>query len=460
VNKDDSSPLRPATSFRWIVLALCAYALAWAALNISIVHPLHRESIRIKGPGGKLCPGSVWTAGAPKAVILLGHGIGANQGNMATVADAFARNGYAAVAIDFWGHGRSREKFDWRSNAVQVEAWCRWARLRFNNLPLAYLGHSMGGEAGDRAFRAGLKVDAFVSLGMLPRRIPECKTLVAFGRFEELFSLEQARTAAQGKADVLVSPYSDHAFESVDPVLISGILSWVDKALGFNDNPAFPWGRWSLAIIALSIGTAAIFLLAHQITALVRAKSCEQVVAAPPGALNPFRIAARAFRCSGGAKPPLTKPFFASALRGIAFGLAVVLLLSLLISANIYTCWLDQPERCLTWLVAFLALTPLSLFIAGALERFPFGAIFRRFAVAALTWAVPLTIIGLALQRTGPGIAFLGMMLGLLAGISIFISAVYAIAVHAAQDYRAGGCAASLVLAWSIAFCFPLSRGF
>jgi len=441
-----------------IVGGACAYLCAWVALNLFVAGGVDREAVRIDGPDGKPCVGTVWTLAAPKAVIVVGHGVTANQGVMAAAASTFARNGYVAVTIDFWGHGRSRERFDWRSNPAQVNAWCDWARARFAGLPLAYLGHSMGGEAGDRAFRDGPSVDAFVSMGMLPREVPACKTLFAFGRFEELFSAERARRVADGKADVLISPFSDHTLEAADPVLLQGIVAWLDQGFGFDGPVTFPWRRWSAKLIAAIVGCAAALILAEQAVALWprSQRTNDTTPTGPPGRFNAFRIAARALGCTGTATPPRSGGFVYAAVRGIVFGAVLVVLLSGLLTANIYTCRLDHPERCVTWLILAAVMTPLFLATARALERFPLETTFRRFAVGALTRATPLLVLCVVFELMGPGIAFLGMMLGILALVFVFISGVYALATRGTGDYRSGALACGVTLAWITAFWFPL----
>jgi len=452
-----------------ILTGACAYLLAWAVMNVFVVSGLQREAVRFDGPGGKTCLGTVWTPRAPKAVILIGHGVTANQGAMATVANAFVRNGYAAVTLDFWGHGRSREKFDWSSNAAQVNAWCDWARDRFKGLPLAYLGHSMGGMAGDLAFRNTAKVQAFVSMGMLPNQTPACKTLLAFGRFEEIFSADQARRMAQDKMDVLISPFSEHCLEAGDPVLLQGIIAWVNKTLGFGNQATFPWVRWGLMLLAAAIGCMAALLLAEQAAMLLRQPAQppareRQSPDWPPNKpqcscaspLNPFRIAAWALRCKGDATPPRSGSFLSAAIRGIAFSAVLIVLLSWILTTNIYTCSLNHPQRCLMWLILIPPMVFLFSMTARALERIPLSTTFQRFAVGALTRAVPLLAMCLLLELLGPGIAFIGMAFGILALVFVFISAIYALATRGAGDYRSGAIASGITLAWITAFWFPL----
>lgn len=452
---------RSGNRLRAILVGAILFAAAWVVSNVFVVGGLQREAVSIAGPGGKPCLGTVWTPSAPRAVVVLGHGVTANQGVMALAANAFARNGFVAVTIDFWGHGRSRERFDWTSNHLQVNAWCAWARSRFPELPLAYLGHSMGGEAGDRAFRDTPSVDAFVSMGMLPRKVPACKTLLAFGRFEELFSAEHARERAQDKADVLVSPYSDHTGEAADPVLIQGIIAWTNGALGLDGAATFPWTRWTLLLLATALGCLAALALAEQATALFR--PANQVSGggppAPPGRYNVFRAAAWVLRCTGDAAPPRAGSLISAAVRGVVFSAVLVVLLSWLFTTNIYTCSLMHPERCVTWLVLIPIMVGLFALTSRALERLPLRTAFQRFAVGALTRAVPLLVVCLVLQLLGPGIAFLGMMFGILALVFMFIAGVHALATRGAADYRSGAVACGITLSWITAFWFPLVWG-
>jgi len=87
---------------RPLLIAVCADVVAWAVLNVVIVSGAEREVLRIDGPGGKPCLGTMWTPRAPKAVILLGHGVTANQGVTATAANAFACGMTLAWITAFW----------------------------------------------------------------------------------------------------------------------------------------------------------------------------------------------------------------------------------------------------------------------------------------------------------------------------------------------------------------------
>jgi len=444
-----------------VVAAIGAYLLALALMRASIPSGVQREWVSIGGPQGEPCSATMWTPRAPKGVILLGHGVSSNRGVMATAAKAFARNGYAAVAFDFWGHGRSRERFDWRSNPAQVLAWCGWARERYQGLPLAYLGHSMGGFSGAEAFTEPAAVDAFVALGALPRSWPSCPTLVAAGRFEELFTPAEAGHRASGHADVIISPYSNHALETWDPKLLSRIVSWVDHTLGFPSGTTFPWLRWGLALLGTIVGCVAALHLAEALAGIrhPHARPAEPREGRRRWSANPYRVAGRMFGCKGIATPPRSGGMPLAALRGIVFAAVFITLLSFLLSGHIFTCSLNHPGRCLVW----LALAPcMALFVftdTWLLERVPLKNARGRFAVAALTRAVPLLAAGMALRFVGSGLAFAGMLLGILAFVLVMLSAIHTMATRGAEDYCAGAFASAIVLAWTISFWLPYAWG-
>ncbi|HNR33896.1 MAG TPA: alpha/beta fold hydrolase [Candidatus Hydrogenedentes bacterium] len=458
MHNDHDGKSRPAANKgRRFVAAAGVYALALIAMKIIFVAGIERRSVRIDGPGGKPCLGTAWIPPSPKAAIVIGHGVTANRGYMAVAANAFARNGYAVAAIDFWGHGRSRERFDWPSNGDQVKTWCRWVRTHFEGLPLAYLGHSMGGAAGDAAFRDETPVEAFVSMGMLPRNAPACRTLIAMGQFEELFSVSRAREVAKDKADVLASPFSDHMLEPFDPLLIKGIMDWTGAALGLDTPGSFPWFHGALLLMAVLAGCSAAMRLAEQAASFPTPPQQAPGTLPMPGRFNAFRIAAWAAGCKGIAAPPRSGSLYHAILRGVVFGLALVLLLSWLLTDNVYTCSLNHPERLLMWIAVTPIFAGVFFLTTSALERNPLRTAFQRFAVGALTRAVPLFAGCAVLALMGHGIAFAGMMLGILALVLIFISAVHALATRGAGDYRSGIVASGIVLAWITAFWFPLT---
>lgn len=421
---------------------------------------LTRENLSIDGPEGRPCTGTLWTGrDVLKAVIVIGHGVTSNQGMMASIAKAYADAGYAAVAIDFWGHGTSRERFDWQSNAGVVKTWCAWAAQRYPSLPVAYLGHSMGGFAGTEAFAELPPVGAFISLGALPRKFPPVKTLVAMGKYEELFSPETAQEKAKGNAQVLISPYSDHALEPLDPALIMGMISWSDYALGRLPAPPFQWMRWWLTLAGVVLGCIGAFGTASRLASLVAAPVRETSAPVPTRtwSVNPYRLAGRLLRKRGYGAPPMATNLTRSLLSAVVFAGITAVLLAYLLNTSVFTSLPTHPARCVAWLVLALIFCGPFLVDAFALERLAHESARGRFLVAALTRGVPLLFLCITLQMAGHGIAFGGMMLGILAFVATMISIVYTLATRAANDYIAGAVASSIALAWVFAFWFPLT---
>ncbi len=66
-------------------------------------------------------------------------------------------------------------------------------------------------------------------------------------------------------------------------------------------------------------------------------------------------------------------------------------------------------------------------------------------------------LISLGVRLIAPDLAFGAMIVGILAFVATLIALVYALATQAAADSRAGAIAASVYLAWVIAFWFPLT---
>ncbi len=441
---------------------LFVYGSALGLMYAYTPRGVHREQVRIDGPDNAPCLGTAWLPENPKAVVVLGHGVSGNQGIMAHLARSYALHGYAAVTIDFWGSGLSRERFNWLANARQLHAWFAWTHERFPDLPMAYLGYSMGGVAGDLALRQGADMDAYVSMGMLPRKDHEVPTLIAAGRFEELFTPERAHLRAGDKMDVLISPYSNHILEASDPVLIQGILSWTEKHLGFDGNPRFPWAAYLSSMAGLVLGCGAALALAGWALKLLRhpprgAAQPTQVVRR--WSVNPYRIVGRLLGCGGRAAPMVsTASLPMVALQGFVYSVLFIVMLHPVLSTNIYTYALLHPERWLIWLLLFPLLAPVVMFDGWVLERLPLTSAWKRFMIASATRAIPLIALAIGL-RFVPGMAFFGMILGIWAFVFVMLSAAQSLAVRGARDYRAGLVASAILFVWVIAFWSPLYLG-
>lgn len=86
---------------------------------------------------------------APKAVIVICHGVNSHSGHYLWAADQFAAQGLAVYALDLRGRGRSEgERLLVRSVAEYVDdlsSVVRHAKSKEPGLPVFLLGHSAGG---------------------------------------------------------------------------------------------------------------------------------------------------------------------------------------------------------------------------------------------------------------------------------------------------------------------------
>ena len=108
------------------------------------------EHGRIAGVGGLELFTRAWpTDGAPRAVVVIAHGVGEHSGRYSHVAARLTGDGFAVHALDHRGHGRSegrRAYLDRVTNAVEdLDQVVVAAGAQHPGVPLFLLGHSMGG---------------------------------------------------------------------------------------------------------------------------------------------------------------------------------------------------------------------------------------------------------------------------------------------------------------------------
>jgi len=88
--------------------------------------------------------------GEPSAVVCLVHGLGEHSGRYAQVGEAFNRAGYALLAFDLRGHGRSpgpRGHVDRYAVALDdIACHLADAAYRYPERPCVLYGHSLGGN--------------------------------------------------------------------------------------------------------------------------------------------------------------------------------------------------------------------------------------------------------------------------------------------------------------------------
>jgi len=88
--------------------------------------------------------------GAADGVVCIVHGLGEHGGRYTRLAQDLVSAGFAVVSFDQQGHGLSSGKrgsvASYAALLNDIEDLLRWLAGRYENLPQALLGHSMGGN--------------------------------------------------------------------------------------------------------------------------------------------------------------------------------------------------------------------------------------------------------------------------------------------------------------------------
>lgn len=115
--------------------------------------------------------GQVWTPlEEPKAVIALIHGMGEHSGRYRKFAEFMTAHGYAVIAYDQRGHGKSEGKRGHITHYNQllegVEELIERTNLRFQHKPIVLYGHSMGGNVAlNYALKRANTIKAVIATG-------------------------------------------------------------------------------------------------------------------------------------------------------------------------------------------------------------------------------------------------------------------------------------------------------
>jgi alpha-beta hydrolase superfamily lysophospholipase len=89
-----------------------------------------------------------WPVSAPKSIILGIHGLGEHSGSYKYLAQGLEKSPYQLIVSDLRGHGRSAGKRGVGSvdeYILDIRLFVNVVQKRYPNLPLFFLGHSMGG---------------------------------------------------------------------------------------------------------------------------------------------------------------------------------------------------------------------------------------------------------------------------------------------------------------------------
>ncbi|MEG1906171.1 MAG: alpha/beta hydrolase [Gordonibacter sp.] len=98
---------------------------------------------------GILLVGRIDAPDAPKAAVVIVHGLCEHYGRYDYVVEQLNAAGYATMRFDHRGHGRSMGKLTYYADRTQIvtdtDLFVARMRATFPQLPLFMIGHSMGG---------------------------------------------------------------------------------------------------------------------------------------------------------------------------------------------------------------------------------------------------------------------------------------------------------------------------
>lgn len=115
-----------------------------------MVVAMAQHGISMVTEDGLALSGRSWAPSAPKAVVLLVHGLGEHSGRYDHVAEAFNEAGVALLAFDLRGHGLSEGKRGHAPNynrlMSDIALGTEHAKQQVPNHPFFLYGHSLGGN--------------------------------------------------------------------------------------------------------------------------------------------------------------------------------------------------------------------------------------------------------------------------------------------------------------------------
>jgi alpha-beta hydrolase superfamily lysophospholipase len=130
-----------------------------------------------------------WSADDPTHVVLLAHGYAEHAGRYVHVAARLVEDGAAVYAADHLGHGYSdgpRALTDVAAMADDLGLVQRRAATEHPDLPVALIGHSLGGLIAVTYVQSGGRVDALVLSGPFIGGNPQIAALLELDPIPEV----------------------------------------------------------------------------------------------------------------------------------------------------------------------------------------------------------------------------------------------------------------------------------
>ncbi|MEK6235978.1 MAG: lysophospholipase, partial [Planctomycetales bacterium] len=280
MNAPGSSERGAARSAYFIGLSATLFLMGIGLAARNATNSLAVESITLENAAGKTLRARLHLPTLREGLapgVLLCHGVNESKETMERLGQAFAREGFAALAFDFGGHGESyrRGVSDWgnEQDAIRALAALR-SHPAVDSQRLAAVGHSMGVHPAQSLAIRDKKIHALVAVGMTITTQPPGppNLLLASGVHDQLHSpdrLLQGISPITKPADprpgvrygsfkqrtacrVYLSPRSDHMVECHDPLIAAASVRWVKTALRIETaDPTADWIPWDAAAHAM-----------------------------------------------------------------------------------------------------------------------------------------------------------------------------------------------------------------
>ncbi len=162
-----------------IVGLVAGLALSWIAGSVLVrgetspVPPAEAPArdVRIRTGDGLSLAATYWPGRrAESPAVLLLHGVKDSRASTAPTAAWLSRLGYAALTIDFRGHGESdlAERSFGLREASDADSAFRWLKRRQRGARVAVIGNSLGGAAALLGPAGPLPADALVLQAVYP----------------------------------------------------------------------------------------------------------------------------------------------------------------------------------------------------------------------------------------------------------------------------------------------------
>jgi hypothetical protein len=231
------------TRRNWFIAGVAAVCVVTGvALSDRIEPGVRVKTVTLAGntPALEFLPAGL----GPHPVALLAHGYW-----YFCYGEALAAAGFECFAFDLPGNGASPQQgvsFYEDGRAVAEVA-------RAVGPVDVFLGHSIGAYAGSRAVRDGdLKPKLFIAVGALPDLGKHGPPLLLLaGQFDEVYPPAQLRERTDAR--LVLSPWSEHIFETWDPVLVNAAVKAACAAVGKVQPPPPTCWRWRLAGVVLGL---------------------------------------------------------------------------------------------------------------------------------------------------------------------------------------------------------------